>query len=389
MIVDHEEHLRIHNLGPCALSGLPDERIVDAPAGCEGEGEGEEPETFAEHHVALKPEAKTQDAEPRKKKRRRGKRGGKGRSGAAQQQQTEQSEREAEDQRPGQTHGPERPKAHASATTRPLAAIRLTTRPRPNPSKTSKPRPPRATRRLKSTSAAGAASARRTAARRRTKMHPSPKRATKTATRNNTKPHPKKACRPTARPTERKPPNAGARAKNDDGEAKPERTVDWAASRTHLDESLDAFLKTVQADNAEHTVDEKEASKAAKPVYRALKPFLTCPDAVAAFDAALGGIRTNNASLRDSDAEIPAPVHSMLGTLHQVVKDCVKRISAEGDAVETACLQGAARRRGLQAAVQKDRSRAQIPPVHLGRRFSQRNGIEAGIAQGPMRYPWP
>ena len=214
MIVDHEEHLRIHNLGPCALSGLPDERIVDAPAGCEGEGE--EPETFAGAHVALKPEAKTQDAEPRKKKRRRGKRGGKSRSGAAQQQQTEQSEREAEDERPGQTHGPRRLKIHARATTRPPDAIRLTTGPRPNPSKTSKPpkpRPPRATRRLKSTSAAGAASARRTAARRRTKMHPSPKRATKTAPRNNTKPHPKKACRPTARPTRRKPPNAGARAR--------------------------------------------------------------------------------------------------------------------------------------------------------------------------------
>ena len=94
----------------------------------------------------------------------------------------------------------------------------------------------------------------------------------------------------------------------------------------------------MQADNAEHTVDEKEASKAAKPVYRALKPFLTCPDAVAAFDASLGGIRTIVQAYRDSGAEIPAPVHSMLGTLHQVVKDCVKRIAAEGDAVETACL---------------------------------------------------
>ena len=215
MIVDHEEHLRIHNLGPCALSGLPDERIVDAPAGCEAEGE--EPETYAGAHVALRPETKNQDAEPRKKKRRRGKRGGKGRSGAAQQQQTEQPGREIEDERPQADARPEA-KTHANATTRPPDAIRPTTRQRPNPPM-SPPMPtlPWKKRRLKPASVADAASAKRVTARRQVKMHPNPKRTAKAAPRKSAKLHPKKARRPTMRPrttpTGKKPPNAAARAK--------------------------------------------------------------------------------------------------------------------------------------------------------------------------------
>lgn len=333
MIVDHEEHLRIHNLGPCALSGLPDERIVDAPAGCEAEGE--ELETYAGAHVALKPETKNQDAEPRKKKRRRGKRGGKGRSGAAQQQQTEQPGREIEDERP-QADARERDDAAARRNTSDdQAAAEPADVPTDADAAVEEKTPETGEHRGRG---------------KRKKSHGS------TANENASEPEahgesgseekretaPEESTQADDAPShdadrEKAPKRSRAR-KNDGGEAKPERAVDWAASRARLDESLDVFLKTVQADNAEHTVDEKEASKAAKPVYRALKPFLTCPDAVAAFDASLGGIRTIVQAYRDSGAEIPAPVHSMLGTLHQVVKDCVKRIAAEGDAVETACL---------------------------------------------------
>lgn len=82
MVVDHDEHMRIHNLGPCGLSGMPDERIVDAPAACDGEtGGADEPETYAGSHVALKPASDNRSEAP-KKKRRRGKRGGKGRAAA-------------------------------------------------------------------------------------------------------------------------------------------------------------------------------------------------------------------------------------------------------------------------------------------------------------------
>lgn len=339
MIVDHEEHLRIHNLGPCALSGLPDERIVDAPAGCEGEGE--EPETFAGAHVALKPEAKTQDAEPRKKKRRRGKRGGKSRSGAVQQQQTEQSEREAEDERP---RTDERPEATEDTRACDDAPARRNT---PDDRAATEP-----VENVEAAEAEAAASDKAPEIDKRRGRGKRKKNRGSTANENAPKPEARnengaeeqheaaaeESVQTDGAADREKAPERRRARKNDDGEAKPERTVDWAASKTHLDESLDAFLKTVQADNAEHTVDEKEASKAAKPVYRALKPFLTCPDAVAAFDASLSGIRTIVQAYRDSGAEIPAPVHSMLGTLHQVVKDCVKRISAEGDAVETACL---------------------------------------------------
>ena len=342
MIVDHEEHLRIHNLGPCALSGLPDERIVDAPAGCEAEGEG--PETYAGAHVALKPETKNQDAEPCKKKRRRGKRGGKGRSGAAQQQQqTEQPGRETEDER---IQADARPEATEDARERNDAAAQrnmsddqAAAEPADVPTdadaavEEKTPETGERRGRGKRKKSHGSAAS---------KNAPEPEAHGKSDSEEKRESAPEESTQADDAPShdadrEKAPKRSRAR-KNDGGEAKPERAVDWAASRARLDESLDAFLKTVQADNAEHTVDEKEASKAAKPVYRALKPFLTCPDAVAAFDASLGGIRTIVRTYRDSGAEIPAPVHSMLGTLHQVVKDCVKRIAAEGDAVETACL---------------------------------------------------
>lgn len=347
MIVDHEEHLRIHNLGPCALSGLPDERIVDAPAGCKAEGE--EPETFAGAHVALKPETKNQDAEPRKKKRRRGKRGGKGRSNAAQQQQTEQSGREAENERP---QADARPEATEDARERDdAAACRNTPDDQASAELADNIEAAEA-----SAGADAAASDKASEADKRRGRGKRKKNRGSAASENAPKPEARdesdaeekhgaaseESVQTDGTPShdtdrEKSSKRSGVR-KNDGSEAKPERAVDWAASRARLDESLDAFLKTVQADNAEHTVDEKEASKAAKPVYRSLKPFLTCPDAVAAFDASLGGIRTIVQAYRDSGAEIPSPVHSMLGTLHQVIKDCAKRIAAEGDVVETACL---------------------------------------------------
>ena len=69
-----------------------------------------------------------------------------------------------------------------------------------------------------------------------------------------------------------------------------------------------------------------------------MKPFATCPDAIESFDAALTGIRTVARAYAESEAAVPAPVHSMLGTMHQTVKESVKRIVNEGDALETQCL---------------------------------------------------
>ena len=48
--------MRIHNLGPCGLSGMPDERIVDAPAACNGETGGAD-EARNLRGVACRPEA--------------------------------------------------------------------------------------------------------------------------------------------------------------------------------------------------------------------------------------------------------------------------------------------------------------------------------------------
>ena len=310
MIVDHEEHLRIHGLGPCALSGLPDERIVDAPAGCESDGE--EPETFAGAHVALKPEKENDGGEPRKKKRRRGKRGGKGRSNA----QANQDAREgdiAHDEHAG-TQDELR-----------LDDERGATAPRKNAEETQEDAERRETTH-------GEQSA--TASSENVDAHDAgASRASDDASGEGAKRN-----RRGKRSKNRGAAQPAENAKATEGAMQTAESAHEADGALRLAENLDAFLETVQADNAEHAIDEKEASKAAKPVYKALKPFLTCPDAVTAFDASLASIRTIVQAYRDSGASIPAPVHSMLGTLHQVVKDSVKRIAAEGDAVETACL---------------------------------------------------
>ena len=367
MIVDHEEHLRIHGLGPCALSGLPDERIVDAPAGCESDGE--EPETFAGAHVALKPEKENDGGEPRKKKRRRGKRGGKGRSNA----QANQDAREgdiAHDEHAGtqdelrldDERGATAPRKNAEETQED-AERRETTHGEQSATASSENVDAHDAGASRASDDASGEGAKRNRRGKRSKNRGAAQpaenaKATEGAMQTAESAHEADGARENARASQGEPAaenpaqhgkapsnNAGEpkraaseRGGKNDGSANADRIVDWTVSRKRLAENLDAFLETVQADNAEHAIDEKEASKAAKPVYKALKPFLTCPDAVTAFDASLASIRTIVQAYRDSGASIPAPVHSMLGTLHQVVKDSVKRIAAEGDAVETACL---------------------------------------------------
>lgn len=280
MVVDHDEHMRIHNLGPCGLSGMPDERIVDAPAACDGEtGGADEPETYAGSHVALKPASDNRSEAP-KKKRRRGKRGGKGRA-AAQDAQAAGETQDAHDEdaakrsdADGGTPQGKTPQAHDSheehgAT--PSAA----------PDATEKPRNENARRSRKE----------------------KPKR------------------------------EGGGNAA-----AKPETATDWKTARAALSDAVEEFLDAVGAHDAATPADEKAANKAAKPVYKALKPFATCPDAIESFDAALTGIRTVARAYAESAAAVPAPVHSMLGTMHQTVKESVKRIVNEGDALETQCL---------------------------------------------------
>lgn len=341
MVVDHEEHLRIHGLGPCGLSGLPDARIVDAPAG--HENGGEEAETFTGAHVALKPEGSEDESKPCKKKRRRGKRGGKNRS-AQQSEKQPASEAENADGRTGAE--PEAPEAGGECE---QGGVELQAAPEERTSNESTENADTADACNDAAATCGEKGARRGRKRRKKNrdaamcegaLEPEtgPENSGEAANRDaggegaqhdGASPCGDEATKPTKR----------SRTRDDAGsKTKPAHDEDWNEARKRLADALDGFLEAIEADDAGNAIDEKEVNKAAKPVYRALKPYLTCPDAVAAFDAALSSIRTIAQAYRDSKADMPAPVHSMLGTLHQVVKDAVKRIAAEGDAVETACL---------------------------------------------------
>lgn len=365
MVVDHEEHMRIHNLGPCGLSGMPDERIIEASAACEG---GTcEPETFAGSHVALKAphadEGKT--AGPRKKKRRRGKRGGKGRAQAPAEQTTRESSEsneheeknavDAEHATPAATS-----KKGSSSDTSDAEAEQVKRAPEDDASRECAPDAGQPVESADRDGSEAPDNGSRQGRRRRKKDRDESRMRSEGAASGGARPEDGNAAPNASRRATEGENEATGRVENSsrgsaetqaadrgrsfkggekaDAAAKTEDAVDRSAARTQLSDALDDFLKAVGADDAAHTVEEKEATKAAKPVYRAMKPFLTCPDAVASFDAALSSIRTIAQAYRDSGAEIPAPVHSMLGTLHQVLKDAVKRIAAEGDEIETACL---------------------------------------------------
>lgn len=357
MVVDHEEHLRIHNLGPCGLSGLPDERLAEAaakpkkrrrkkarsvqdeavasPAHDTGAHDESQPEQAAEANGL---EGAAEDAtaqggtdksadtgEKPRSKRRRGRRGGRKRGGAG----APGAEAEA-----AQNNAAE----DASAAS---AADAAGSEQRGDAAQTESG---------DSTDCADEAHARKGACDDRDDARHSEgaahdgARAANDGQQGDTA---QKGCEGAnggrAKPEHGTPHDAGERdgsrptRKKGDASHAPE-PFDRAAARARLADALAAYLDAVGAHEAAGATDEKEANRLAKPVYRALKAFGSCPDPVDAFDAALASIRTISQAYRASGAAMPAAVHSMAGTLHSVAKNAVKDIAARGDAVETACL---------------------------------------------------
>ncbi|MDO4443875.1 MAG: HNH endonuclease [Slackia sp.] len=360
MIVDHDEHMRIHSLGPCGLSGMPDERIMEAPAGCEPGAE--EPETYAGSHVALKPahDGNATNAAP-KKKRRRGKRGGKKNNTQGATQPDQQDKRETEEAK--------REQQSEQGAARRQDGDENRTAMKANAAQCAETNP--APQAQEPSDAKKRTSRRHNGGETTTPAKDLPRRADDAATTAkeadgppqadaDRKPEPQKesdAAQPdqaaseearrssnaVVEPQEKNAPEKrtarAKKAQRNGDTAKNAQATNWKAARTALSDEIERFLDAAGARDAATHVDEKEISKAAKPVYKALKPFAACPDAIERFDAGLACIRAITLAYNEAGTTAPAPVHSMLGTIHQsVVKDAVKRISAEGDDLERACL---------------------------------------------------
>ena len=116
--------------------------------------------------------------------------------------------------------------------------------------------------------------------------------------------------------------------------------VDWAAAREVLAHETRAYLKAARKLSRKDDADSKQFSTAAKPVYKAFKPFLTCPDEVCAFDACLACIRliAQDAQTRaqHGQPELPQTTHSLLGNFQKLMRTSVRKLIRD-DEIVAAC----------------------------------------------------
>ncbi|WP_337426863.1 HNH endonuclease [Slackia isoflavoniconvertens] len=116
--------------------------------------------------------------------------------------------------------------------------------------------------------------------------------------------------------------------------------ADWAAAREVLARETRAYLKAARKLSRKDDAGSKQFASAAKPVYKALKPFLTCPDEVCAFDACLVCIRliAQDAQTRaqHGQLEMPQTTHSLLGNFQKLMKASVRKL-IRADEIVAAC----------------------------------------------------
>lgn len=116
--------------------------------------------------------------------------------------------------------------------------------------------------------------------------------------------------------------------------------TDWAAAREVLARETRAFLKAARKLSRKDDAGSKQFASAAKPVYKALKPFLTCSDEVCAFDACLACIRliAQDAQTRaqHGQPELPQTTHSLLGNFQKLMKASVRKL-IRADEIVAAC----------------------------------------------------
>lgn len=116
--------------------------------------------------------------------------------------------------------------------------------------------------------------------------------------------------------------------------------ADWAAAREALARETKAYLKAARKLSRKDDAGSKQFASAAKPVYKALKPFLTCSDEVCAFDACLVCIRliVQDAQTRaqHGQPELPQTTHSLLGNFQKLMKASVRKL-IRADEIVAAC----------------------------------------------------
>ena len=116
--------------------------------------------------------------------------------------------------------------------------------------------------------------------------------------------------------------------------------IDWAAARETLARETKAYLKAARKLSRKDDADSNQFASAAKPVYKAFKPFLTCPDEVCAFDACLVCIRliAQDAQTRakHGQPELPQTTHSLLGNFQKLMRASVRKLIRD-DEIIAAC----------------------------------------------------
>lgn len=116
--------------------------------------------------------------------------------------------------------------------------------------------------------------------------------------------------------------------------------IDWAAAREALARETKAYLKAARKLSRKDDASSKQFASAAKPVYKAFKPFLTCPDEVCAFDACLVCIRliAQDAQTRakHGQPELPQTTHSLLGNFQKLMRTSVRKLIRD-DEIIAAC----------------------------------------------------
>ena len=116
--------------------------------------------------------------------------------------------------------------------------------------------------------------------------------------------------------------------------------ADWAATREVLARETRAYLKAARKLSRKDDAGSKQFASAAKPVYKALKPFLTCSDEVCTFDACLVCIRliAQDAQTRaqHGQPELPQTTHSLLGNFQKLMKASVRKL-IRADEIVAAC----------------------------------------------------
>lgn len=116
--------------------------------------------------------------------------------------------------------------------------------------------------------------------------------------------------------------------------------ADWAAAREALARETRTYLKAARKLSRKDNAGSKQFASAAKPVYKALKPFLTCSDEVCTFDACLVCIRliAQDAQTRakHGQPELPQTTHSLLGNFQKLMRTSVRKLIRD-DEIVAAC----------------------------------------------------